>query len=64
MRIHIVLFRIGFLVWAIETIYFLIAYGWHIETININEQRWDIVAQVFLSLSIGLWVIKILRIIK
>lgn len=32
---------IGTIVWIVETIYFLIAYGWHLKAISETEKLWD-----------------------
>lgn len=42
-----VCFIIGTLFWLIETIYFLIAYGWHWKAINLSEQICDCIACAF-----------------
>jgi hypothetical protein len=42
----------GFLFWSIETIYFLIKYGWHYEAINKAEKTCDQISSILLIIAI------------
>ena len=42
---------IGTAFWFIQTVYFLIAYGWHLEAINKAEQTCDDIVTIIYSFS-------------
>jgi hypothetical protein len=44
----------GLVIWQIESIYFLFAYGWHMKAINEMEQFWDDISSIFSSVGIVL----------
>lgn len=52
-------FIAGFLFWLIETIYFLIAYGWHYNPINEAERSCDYFSCVFYCIG-GIYLVKVI----
>ncbi len=55
---------IGVSIWLIETVFFLIVYGWHKEAINKAEQTCDKIAIILLYAAYGLFILVVAEIVE
>lgn len=63
-KIAILLFVFGFLLWFIETIYFIFVYGWHFEAVNEAEKFFDQLSVTLMRIGSLLWVIWAMMVVE
>ena len=62
-KIATIIMLIGLLFWFIETIYFLIAHGWHLEAHNDAERTCDVISSFIMNVAIFLWVVILIHVV-